>query len=368
MIRTFKRKLILSKIQSQRISSWIGVCRLVYNMGMEIKNETYKSFGKTVSKYELMKQLKDLNDIDWIKDVPSGSLQAALDRLDRSFQTFFKTHKKGGGYPKFASKKAYKSVQFKQVGGILRASENMVNLPKVGSLKIFNDAPIVGIIKNMSIKIEPTGFFICIQCEDVPKKFNSENQAIGLDMGLSHFCIDSNGIFISNPRHFKKYEAILRIENRSLSRKRKGSNKWNIQCKKLALLHSKIANVRKDFLHKESTRLAKMYSTIYMEDLKIQNMVKNRNLSKHILDCGWGMFKTMLQYKTTVLTVNPKFTSQTCFECGTVDSKSRLNQSDFVCTNCGYISNADVNAAKNILSKGIALSRQREPLGCALTL
>jgi putative transposase len=187
-------------------------------------------------------------------------------------------------------------------------------------------------------------------------------------MGLSHFCIDSNGNFIHNPKHFKKHERQLRIENRSLARKKKGSNSWKKQCRRLSLLHHKISNIRKDFLHKESTKLAKGHSVIYVENLNINGMAKNPTLSKHILDAGWGMFRTMLEYKTCVVAINPKHTSQTCNECGTIDSKSRLSQSEFVCTNCGHISNADVNAAKNILSKGITLGRQRDSIECALTL
>lgn len=184
-------------------------------------------------------------------------------------------------------------------------------------------------------------------------------------MGLSHLYIDSNGKFIENPKHFKKYEIQLRIENRSLSRKKKGSNSWKKQAKRLSRLHNTISNVRKDYLHKESTKIAKQNSIVYLEDLNVSAMSKNKNLSKHILDCGWSAFRTMLEYKTNVIAINPKFTSQTCNECSTIDSKSRLSQSEFVCTKCGHISNADVNAAKNILGKGIALTRQREALACA---
>lgn len=127
----------------------------------------------------------------------------------------------------------------------------------------------------------------------------------------------------------------------------------------------KIANVRKDYLHKESTKIAKANHTVFLEDLNIKGMSRNKNLSKHILDCGWGIFRTMLEYKTNVIAIDPKYTSQTCNECGVKDSKSRLSQSEFCCTSCGHISNADENAAKNILSKGIALNRQREAIACA---
>ncbi len=369
MIRTYKRKLILTKAQTERLLSWIGACRVVYNLGMEIKNTAYKVSCKSVHKYELMKQLSGLKiDYSWIKDVPAQTLYAALDKLENSYSNFFRTCKSGGGFPKFASKKKFKSIVLKQCNGLIRINGGSINLPKIGLLKMFKDSPIVGDIKNTTITNEPAGFFICIQCDNVPPKFVSENQTIGLDMGLSHFCIDSNGGFIANPQHFKKYERQLRIENRSLARKKKGSNSWKRQAKRLCLLHHKIGNIRKDFLHKESTKIAKANSLVFVEDLNIKGMSKNGKLAKHILDAGWGIFRNMLSYKTEVIKVNPKYTSQTCFECGTVDSKSRLTQSEFVCTNCGHVSNADVNAAKNIKSKGIALGRKREPVGCALAL
>jgi len=377
MIRTYKRKLKLNKVQEQRLSSWIGACRVVYNLGMEIKQGAYKTAGKSISKYDLMKQLPGLKkDFDWIGDVPSQTLQAAIDRLDRSYQNFFRSYKKGGGYPKYASRKTFKSILLKSVS----VYEHMVSIPKIGSLKMFKDSPIEGIPKTAQIIKEPTGYFICIQCEQVPIKIVSESQAIGLDMGIAHFCIDSQGNFVANPQHFKGHERKLRIENRSLARKKKRSNSWMRQSKRLARLHHTIANVRKDFLHKESTRIAKANSVVYIEDLKIKNISRSakgtaeehgRNvaaksgLNRSILDCGWGMFATMLAYKTQVVRINPKYTSQICNACGYKDSKSRVSQSKFVCTSCGIESNADWNAAKNILSQGLAPGRQREALACA---
>lgn len=362
MIRTYKRKLILTNAQSDRIDSWIGACRVVYNLGIEIQKRASQNCCKYVHKYELMKQVTVLRkDITWIQDVPADCLSRIINRLDESYVRFFKTCKKGGGYPKFASKRNFKSVPFKEV---LNLSGNTISLPKIGKLKMVSDSPILGIPKTANIIKEPTGYFVCIQCENVPAKFDSENQTIGLDMGLSQLCIDSNGNFIANPKHFKKYEKQLRIENKSLSRKKKGSNSWKKQCKRLAMLHHKIGNVRKDFLHKESTKIAKENTVVYLEDLNIKAMVRSR-LSRHILDAGWGMFRTMLEYKTTVVKINPKYTSQTCNECGSKDALSRISQSQFKCTNCGHEANADVNAAKNILGKGIALTRQREALACA---
>lgn len=360
---TYKRKLILTVAQEKRISSWIGACRFVYNMALDIRISSWKSRQKSLSNFDLMYQLKTIKDFDWISDVPHESLENAIYRLGRAYNSFFR----GSGFPRFSSKKTYKSITIRQN---LKIKDNRIKLTKIGWLKMFKDAPILGIPKTATIKKEPTGYFICIVCDGVSKTIKNpdESQVCGIDMGVAYFCVDSSGNLIENPKHFKKYEKQLRIENRSLSRKVKGSSRWKAQAKKLALLHHKIGNVRKDFLHKESTKLANKYNTVYVEDLKINNMVKNKNLSKHILDCGWGMFRTMLEYKTNVVRVDPKYTSQTCNECGVKDGASRISQSEFVCKHCGHISNADHNAAKNILGRGTALNRKRSEVSQALVL
>lgn len=356
MHRTYKRKMILTKAQEERLSSWIGACRLIYNMGLELKITSYKLTGKSIHRFALQSQLKDLKDIPWMADTPFIFKLIILERLEKSFSTFFRTHKNGGGFPKFASKKRFNSIETDK----FNITPKGISLPKIGVVKIFKDSPILGTPKRVIIKREPKGFFICIQCADVPPKFTSENQAIGLDMGVAHFCINSNGEFIANPKHFKKYERRIRIENRSLARKKKGSGRWKKQAKRLSVLQNKIGNVRMDFLHKESTKIAKTNSVVYLEDLNVVGMVKNRHLSKHILDCGWAMFRTMLEYKTNVIAIDPKHTSQICNSCGTKDAKSRISQSQFACSSCGHTDNADVNAAKNILSRGTALNRERE--------
>lgn len=355
MVRTYKRKLILNTSQEERLRAWIGVCRLVYNMALEIKQATYNAKGVSIRQYALQKQLPELRkSYDWVKDVPNDCLQNSIERLDRSYDLFFKTHKNGGGRPRFISKKKYKSITFRRY---ISLDGNNIKINKIGWLKIFKDSPIEGEIKTAIIKIEPTGFFISIVSEAPDKNPYSENQAVGLDLGISHFCVDSNGNFIANPKHFKKYERKLRVENRSLCRKETGSNSWNKQAKKVGLLHHKIANIRKDYLHKESTKIARRYSDVYMENLNIKGMAKNGNLSKHILDCGWGMFKEMLSYKTNVVLVDAHGTSQTCNACGHKDKASRKSQSLFSCTSCGHEDNADINAAKNIKSRGTTLSR-----------
>lgn len=352
---TYKRKLILNKAQQSRIDSWIGTCRFIYNMCLEIRISAYKNKQESVHKYALGKQLTEIRNVDWIEDVPRMTLTDVIERMDKAYKSFFN----GAGFPRWATKRTYTSITLIKS---LYVSGDKIKIPKIGWLKIFKDAPISGNIKTITIKKEITGYYACITTDAVKNIQNKdENQVLGLDMGVAHFAVDSNGQFISNPRHFKAHERKLRVENRSLSRKKKGGRNWLKQARKVALLHHKIGNIRKDFLHKESTKIAKANNLVIMEDLNIRGMIKS-NLSKHISDCGWGMFRQMLEYKTTVVAINPKFTSQICNSCGEKDAKSRVSQSEFVCTFCGEKTNADENAAKNILSKGLAHVRERKAI------
>lgn len=357
---TYKRKLILNKAQQQRIDSWMGVCRMVYNMGLEIRISAWRNKQKSVHRFELSRQVTEIRDIPWIQDVPIQCLQDSIKRLDYAYKKFFSTCHKGGGFPRFKSKRDKQSISFKYVS----AKGDHVKLCKIGNLKMVKDKRIIGIPKVATVFKDITGYYVCITCADVTKNIQNkdENQVIGLDMGVTHFCVDSNGNFTENPRHFKKYERQLRIENRSLARKRKGSANWKKQVRKLSVVHNKIGNVRKDFLHKLSTNYAKACHTVFIEDLNINGMVKNERLSMHILDAGWGEFRRMLEYKTNIVAIDPKHTSQTCNDCGAKDAKSRVSQSKFVCTSCGAESNADENAAKNILSRGTAHVRERKAI------
>jgi putative transposase len=248
-------------------------------LGLEIKIAAWKNQGKSISSFELMKQLPGLKkDYPWMRDVPSQSLQAVLERLDRSYQTFFK----GGGFPRWASKKRHRSLQLKS----LKVASHSVILPKIGAIRMFKDAPIQGEPKTAQIVLEPTGIFICIQCELPEPLPRSENRAVGLDLGLAHSCILSDGTLAENSRHFEKHQRKLRRANRSLNRKKKGSRSWKQQARRLACLHHTLKNVRRDYLHKVSTEIARRYTTVFVEASNIQGMVKNPRLSKHIQDTG----------------------------------------------------------------------------------
>lgn len=364
IFKTYKYKLKLTKNQTQRVDSWIDTCRYVYNLALETKIHAYRSFGVSLSKFDLMNQLPELKAIEWIKDVPSQSLQDVIERLDKTYQTFFK----GGGFPKWAKKDQYRSITLK---GIKQAESGFI-LPKLGHVKVFKDRMPNGELKTATIIKENNQYFISVTFESNSQNLYpvSENQAVGIDMGITYFAVDSDGCFVENPRHTKKYEKQLRIENRSLARKKKGSKSRQKQKLRLSKLYSKIANVRKDFLHKTSTKYMKENHVIVCEDLKVKNMIKFGNLSKHISDASWSEFYLMLKYKSLqndriFIQINPKYTSQKCSCCGHIAKENRLNQSKFKCVSCNHEQNADFNAAQNIKSEGIALVRQREAVACA---
>lgn len=356
MIKTYTYKIKTDNSFIEKFNQWLGCLRFLYNCALEMKIDAYKRCNKNISIYTIQKELTDCKkEFDWLNQVHSQTLQAILDRLDKTYKSFFR---RGYGFPKFASKKKWKSIPFKSA----QLKDNDFFLPKWGGVKVFKDRMPEGEIKTASLIQKADGYYLHIQVE-VPYSNINENQ-IGLDMGISYFLVTSDGLYISNPKHFKFYERRLRIENRSLSRKKKFSKQWYKQVRRLQLLHLKIQRVRLDFLHKTSTNLSNQYGTIFMEDLNVQGMSRS-NLSKYILDCSWATFKNLLSYKSNVILVDARYTSQQCSECGNIDNKNRISQSEFVCVNCDSVFNADENASMNIKRKGIPLMRERKELSYA---
>jgi len=365
VIKTYKYRLKLSKEQEETIDRYINTSRAVYNLALETKIYAYKSRKVSLSKFDLMKQLTDCKkEFKWMKEVPANTLQAVIERMDLAYQSFFR----GGGFPKFAKKDRYNSILFKQVKQV---DNYIFKLPKLGTVTIFKDRQPKGELRNATITKVNSKYYISVVTKQEVEELSIPNDSqVGIDMGISFFATLSTGKQIENPRHTLRYAKRLRVESRSLARKKKGSNSRAKQRLKVAKLHEKIRNVRKDFLHKQSKSIVDEFGFIAVEDLKVKNMVRFGYLSKDIYDASWSEFFNQLSYKSewngnTFIKVDPKYTSQTCFDCGTVDKKSRASQSKFICTSCGVESNADINASNNILSRGTAFIRQREALVCA---
>lgn len=355
VIRTYEFKLKPRKSYRKKYDKWIGCCRFIYNLGKEAKDIAYQNFNKTLTAYDLCNQLKYLKEeYSFLKEVYSQTLQLVIKRLDKSYQRFLKNPKEVG-FPKFAKKGVYKSFEFANVCNALRFTEKGFRLPSFGEIKIFNHNIVLGKVKLARI-IDKAGDLylqIVMEVEKEPLYTKNENQVIGIDMGVKYFYTDSNGLHINNPKHLFKYLKRLRLLQRSLSRKIKGSNNCKKSIRKIQKLHLKVRNVRRDFHHKISTNLARNNSHIVVEDLDIKNMC-DKLFAKHIMDCGWNEFFTILEYKCNLIRVNPKYTSQKCCVCGYTSRDNRKTQSHFSCESCGHMGNADVNAAINIKDSGLA--------------
>jgi len=359
MIKTYTYKIKTNKTLEQKFEEQLNITRYIYNLGKEVREESYKK-GVAINYYDLSKQLTEAKkEFNWLKKAHVHTLQSVLERLEIGYKKFFSDLKIGNktSIPKWAKKKDWKSIEFKQ--GNLKASkpclrfekDGKFNLPKLGKIKIFKSREIYGDIKLAKIIKHTDGWYLQVIFEEIEQI--RENQSIcAIDMGITYFLTTSDGEFIENPKHLFKYLKQLRIENRKLSRMKRGGNNYKKQVKVLQLLHQKVSRVRKDFLHKESRKLANNYGTVIREDLNISKMVKGSKLAKHILDCSWGTFFTFLEYKTNVIKVNPAYTSQKCSKCGHTCKENRKTQSLFECVKCNYTENADLQATFNILELG----------------
>lgn len=352
---TFEFKIKTTNTLIEKFEQHLGITRLVYNLAKDTK-ETSFSKGVRLSKFDLIKQLPELKkEFTWISDVHSQTLQGVIERLDKGYDKFFSDLNRGikTSKPKWAKKREWKSIEFKK-SAVKYSSENLIEISKIGKIKFFKSREIYGNIKIVRVVNKADGWYLQIVTDYIKPK--SENQTeVGIDLGITHFVTTSDGEFIDSPKPLGKYLKQLRIENRSLSRKKKFSNNWYKQVERIKKLYLKISRIRKDFLHKTSTYLAKMYGVVIAEDLKVSKMVLDNNFSRSISDMSWGVFINLLEYKTTVVKVNPKYTSQECINCGYISKDNRLTQSQFVCTNCGLKENADLIASNNIKKRGQTL-------------
>jgi putative transposase len=365
-MKTYKFKLKLNKTQEKTCDSWVHTCRSLYNLALNERIMVYEMRKKSVSKFDQYNQLPELKKLyPWLAEVYSDTLQEVLDRLDKTYQNFFR----GGGFPKFSKKGDYNSFTFKRN---FKVNEKTIKLPKIGEVKYHNSRVIIGTPKTATLIKEDNGWFICITAEyETPfETIEIDNQnPIACDMGGVRFLALSNNTFIDSPEFKKPFEREIKTLQRKLSRQKKGSKSREKTKRKIRKINKKISNQRLDFIHKVSTNLSDTYSAIYLEDLKLQKMQQN-GLSKvndMMSDKSFGNFKLLLSYKLKergkhLGLVNPAYTSQTCNACGAIDKKSRVSQSEYVCTSCGNVDNSDLNASKNILREGISQSTKRKTL------
>ena len=376
MLRAYKYRIFPDLNQQDMLINIFGQTRFVYNLGLETKITAYAGNKVNLNYFDLAKQVKELKDTDcpWLKDSPSQALQMSLRNLDNAYTNFFK----GRGFPKFKSKHGKQSFQLPQ-GVYLSEDNKQIFIPKLKWVDIDLHRDFKGDIKTVTVSKTVTNkYFISILVDnqiDLPnKKQITETTSVGVDLGIKEFAITSDGIKFDNQNFMKSMMRRLRVEQRSLARKQKGSNRRTKQKMVVALIHEKIRNQRQDYLHKISKYLVDTYDTICLEDLSVKNMVKNHCLARAISDQGWSEFRTMVEYKSEWYGKNVSIigrfepSSKMCSCCGYINKELTLADREWTCIKCDTYHDRDVNAAQNIKSFGLRNKpdvSQREPLGCA---
>lgn len=359
-MRAYKFRMYPNRYQEQLLQKTFGCVRFVYN----------KMLGDKIRYYE--KEKKMLNntpaqyktEFPFLKEVDSLALANAQLNLQKALKSFFVSKGKSG-FPVFKSKhfskKSYTTNRNKKSNNIDVFCRH-VKLPKLGKVKtiIHRETPSVEFLKSATISQTSSGKYFVSLLFDVD--FSCKNvvpeSAIGLDFSMPKLFVDSNGNSAEYPRYYRKEEKKLAKQQRCLSRKQKGSNRYRKQKRKIAITHEKIANQRKDFLHKVSHAISKMYDLVSIESLNMQSMSKSLNLGKSVHDVGFGMFVQFLEYKLneqgrTLVKIDKWYpSSKTCSLCGKQKKNLSLSDRMYSC-DCGNVIDRDVNAAINILRQGI---------------
>lgn len=366
MKKTYEFRIYPSDEQKVLLAKHFGHTRWVYNYALSKKIQHYKHTGKTLSRYDIQADLpvlKKTEETAWLKEVNSQSLQAVLIHLDTAYNKFFM---KSGGFPKFKNRKSKQSFEIPK-NLTANFESGYIELPKFKEpIRTVFHRQFVGEIRTCHIKRSNAGsYYVTILVEDgveLPSKPEiTKETAIGIDVGIKSFAVTSEGEEVANPRHFVTCQRRLASVQRSFSRKIKSKKKGDPLSKnaekqklKLQLLHEHVANQRKDFLHKVTTRLIRENQTICIEDLNVKGMMANRKLSKHIGDAGWGMFFQFLRYKSdwygsNIVSIG-RFepSSKTCSKCGYIKHDLTLKDREWTCPVCGEHHDRDVNAAINI--------------------
>lgn len=358
--------------------SFAGSCRYVYNQVLSLQQEVYEKHGTHFSYAELCKLLTQWRhnpDTIWLKESPIHPLQQKLKDLDRSYSNFFS---KRASFPRFKKKGIGDSFRYpypKQIH--LDQGNNRIFLPKLGWVRYRNSRAVLGTVKNVTVSVHAGNWFMSIQtARQVASPILVSGTSVGLDVGIVRFATLSDKTYYEPLHSFKRHETSLIKAQRSMSRKKKGSNNWKKAKRRIGKIHNRIGYVRKDYLHKLSTTISKNHAVVYVEDLKIKNMSASASgtltepgknvraksgLNRSILDQGWYEFRRQLDYKLSwmggrLIAVPPKNTSRTCPNCGYVSGENRPTQAKFHCVQCAFEEHADVVGAINILRAGQACS------------
>lgn len=373
MLKAYEYRIYPNREQEEQIKQHIGCSRWVYNYALEKKMKAWNAEKKNLSRFDIqadLPKLKKTEDTTWLKDVNSQSLQASLEHLDRAYTKFFREKK---GFPKFKNKHTSKQSFSVPQHTSLDFETETITLPKIKPIKVRVHREFTGKIKTVTVKRTPTHKYfvsVLVETKDEPKtkKRIQDTTTIGLDLGIKDFVVTSLGEKIDNPKVLKQYSKKLTKSQRRLSRRAKGSKNRERAKLKVARVHEKITNTRKDFLHKLSHKLTheNQVKSIVIEDLNVSGMIRNHRLAKSISDCSWSEFVRQLEYKSEWYGINlikiGRFepSSKLCSNCGTINHELTLKDREWTCKTCGENHDRDINAAINI--KKIGLNKNTVPM------
>jgi len=361
LLKAFKFRIYPTEEQKTLVVKTFGCCRFVYNCFLDRKIRFYETERKTLSYSSCSKELTELKlEKPWLSEVDSIALQQSLRDLDAAYDNYFN----GSGFPKFKSRHSNRhSYRTQVVNNNIKVEGNRIQLPKLGWVRFAKSRDVEGRIQNVTVSRTPAGrYFISVCCETEIEKLPKLTNKIGIDMGVKNFCYISNEGPVENPKYLRILEKQLARVQRQLASKEKGSRNYHKARLKVARIHERIANQRRDFLHKLSTRLIHENQVIYLEDLRISQMVKDSRLAKSILDCSWSEFFRMMEYKAgwygrDVFYLDAFFpSSQECSVCHSQNPEVKdLMVRTWTCPNCGAVHDRDENASINLLKEGCRL-------------
>ncbi|MBX3288404.1 MAG: transposase [Acidobacteria bacterium] len=355
--RTYKFRIYPSKAQTLDLQQQLAEgCRL-YNAALRERKDAYRLNRVSLNYYTQANQLKDIRANGDLALANFSCCQDILRRVDKTFKAFFRRVKAGqkAGFPRFRSIRRFDTITFPSYGDGIKLTDKL-RIQGVGLVKVKLHRPIDGKIKTVSIKREGSKWYACFSVETKPEPLPRTDQAIGIDVGIESFATLSDGTHIDNWKYYESEQKRLRVAQRRVTRRKKGSNRRRKAVAQLRNIHQKIFNRRNDFQHKLSTDLVRNYDLIAVEKLNILGMSKGI-LSKQIHDASWSSFFQKLRFKAEcagkqLIEVDPRGTSQRC-TCG-VTVKKDLSVRWHHCFSCGYQNHRDIVSAQNILSLGLS--------------
>ena len=357
IVKAFRYRVYPTSAQVARIEAWQHALRFLWNLSHDqrlLGMARPKGERRYPTAFDQMKELTELRAaLPWLADVPRNVCSQLLVELEKAWQRCFL---KLARAPRFKCKGRDSLSLTEPHPKTWRLDGHNIRFPKLGTLRTVMHRPLEGTPKTCTLKRDGDQWFVSIVCAiEAPEPVERTAPVVAIDRGIANFGATSDGDFIANPQHLKASLKRLARAQRTVSRRKKGSKNREKAKLRVMRIHRKVRRRREHFLHVETARLAKSHGVVVLEKLNVAGM-KRSNLGRSISDASWSKFAEFLKYKMarsggSVVEVPAAYSSQTCSACGVVDAKSRVSQSKYLCTSCGFVDHADLNAAKIILSR-----------------